>query len=87
MSKKRGPGRPRGDATAHISLRVRPEQKRDLELLQLILDGKPSINGLIVTAVDRYIEQKLSEAQVKAMYDQMTAPKLRVIRTAKDANA
>jgi predicted transcriptional regulator len=77
-SKKRK-GRPKGPRTVALSVRLSPEQKRDLDALHQILDGKPSINGLIQTAVSQLIERKLSEDVVRQEYEARAAVHLRVI--------
>jgi hypothetical protein len=57
-----------------------PSQKKDLDLLHGILDGKPSVNGLIQTAVSQFIERKLREEPTRRMYEARAKTRLRVLR-------
>jgi len=74
-----GKGRPKGKATVKFLLRLRPDQKRDLDIVSGASDGAPPINGLISTAVDRYLAQKLLEPQVHAAHERTVKPYLRVV--------
>jgi len=62
-----------------VPLRLFPDQKRDLLVLQEILDGRPPVNGLIQDAVTRYIEAKLREPAIKAAYEERAQPILSVV--------
>jgi hypothetical protein len=52
---------------------------RDLKALRLILDGEPSINGLVQTAVQRYLELKLRNPRIRAAYEARLSPRLKVV--------
>lgn len=60
-------------------LRLSREQMRDLKALRLILDGEPSINGLVQTAVQRYLELKLRNPRIRAAYEARLSPRLKVV--------
>jgi hypothetical protein len=76
---KRRQGRPRGPETVPLSVRLSPEQKRDLDTLSQILDGRPPINGLIQTAVSQFITRKLGDEMVRREYEARTDVRLRVV--------
>ena len=62
-----------------FSLRLTPEQKRDLEILKDLLDGQPPVNGLIQTAIRQYIEAKLSgDSALRKAYNRRLDPRLEV---------
>ncbi len=61
-------------------LRIYPQQKKDLEILREILDGRPPLNGLMQAAIQRYIDEQLKDPGIRAEYDRRTNPKLHVIR-------
>jgi hypothetical protein len=73
-------GRRKGAPTVGFPLRLRVEQKLDLEFLRQVIDGSPPINGLIQHAVDRYIALKLEDPAIRAAYERRTNPHLRVVR-------
>jgi hypothetical protein len=75
----RRPGRPAGPKKAAFRLRLYREQMRDLKILHHVLDGEPPINGLIQTAVQRYIELKLKNPRVRAAYEAQVSPRLKVV--------
>jgi hypothetical protein len=75
----RKPGRPPGPKKMAFRLRLYREQMRDLKTLRLILDGEPSINGLVQTAVQRYIELKLRNPRIRAAYEARLSPRLKVV--------
>lgn len=75
-------GRRKGPSTVPFALRLRPEQRRDLELLRELIDGAPPINGLIQLAVERYIASKLEEPSIRAEYERRLTPRLQVVRDA-----
>jgi hypothetical protein len=62
-------GRRRGPSKVPFPLRLTPAQKQRLELLRESLDGTPSLNGLIQTAIDRYISSKLEEPAIRAEFE------------------
>lgn len=72
-------GRPRGHPTVNVHLRLSVEQKRDLDILRKILDGRPSLNGLIQTAVEQFVARKLDDAAVLRDYEARLEGRLRVI--------
>jgi len=72
-------GRPRGPTTVPQRLRLYPDQKRDLEILREILDGRPPLNGLMQDAVQRYIESKLQDPAIRAEYERRVKPRLHVL--------
>ena len=74
-----GPGRPQGPTKVPFPLRLYPEQLRDLKILHEILDGEPPVNGLIVTAVARYLTHKLKNPRVRASYDARVSSRLKVV--------
>jgi hypothetical protein len=78
VSKERR-GRPRGEQTVAFPLRLRPEQKRDLEVLRQILEGSPPINGLIQVAIDRYVAAKLEDPAIRRQYEARLNPRLKVM--------
>lgn len=72
-------GRPPGPKKVAFRLRLYREQMRDLKTLRLVLDGEPSINGLVQTAVQRYIDLNLSNPRIRAAYEARLSPHLRVV--------
>ncbi len=52
---------------------------RDLKILHFILDGEPSVNGLIQTAVERYVHVKLKNPRIRAAYEARLSPRLKVV--------
>lgn len=76
-SKKRG--RPPGRPKVQVGLRLPPEQKRDLKILRELLEGHPSIGGLIETAVERFVDEKLKDPRVRQAYDRVLNPRLSVV--------
>ncbi len=72
-------GRPAGEPKVQVGLRLPPEQKRDLKILHQVLDGRPSVGGLIQTAVERFVEDKLSEPGIRQAYDRFLDRDLRVV--------
>ncbi|SRR6266540_3956054 len=78
---RRPRGRPKGPETVPFKLRLAPEQRRDLDVFHQIMDGHPSVNGLIQTAVQQYIDRKLKEdPNLRSEYDRRVSPRLRVVR-------
>ncbi len=73
-------GRKRGPATIPFPLRLRIDQRTDLEFLQDATDGSPPINGLIQLAIDRYIAAKLAEPDLRAAYQRRVNPRLQVLK-------
>ena len=72
-------GRPRGAPTVAFALRLRPEQKRDLEILCGILEGTPPLNGLIQTAIAQYVAAKLKDATFRRQYEAKLNPRLKML--------
>lgn len=72
-------GRPQGRRKVPFPLRLYPEQLRDLRILHEILDGEPSVNGLIVSAVARYLTQKLKNPRVRTAYEARVPSPLKVV--------
>jgi hypothetical protein len=60
-----------------------PRQKRELEVLQAILDGHPPLNGLLEKAVREYIDRKLQDPQTRSEFDRLMKPSLKVIPSRK----
>ena len=72
-------GRPRGAPTVAFALRLRPEQKRDLEIMSGILEGTPPLNGLIQTAIAQYVAAKLKDTTFRRQYEARLNPRLKML--------
>ena len=75
-------GRRKGPPTVAFPLRLKPEQRNDLEFLRASIDGAPPINGLIQLAIDRYVASKLADPDMRAAYERQRNPRLQVVRDA-----
>lgn len=73
-------GRPKGEPTVAFPLRLRPDQKRDLELISEAIDGVPPLNGLIQLAVDRYVAAKLEDPVIRSAYERRLNPRLSMVK-------
>jgi len=78
-SEQRKPGRPRGVETVAFPLRLKPDQKRDLEIIGSLLEGNPPVNGLIQTAVTQYIAAKLRDGSIRHQYEARLNPRLKML--------
>ncbi len=63
-----------------MHIRLLPADRRDLDLLQGILEGSPPLNGLVEEAVRQYVERKLDEPHVRAEYERRLKSSLQVIK-------
>ena len=69
-----------------FALRLRLDQRDNLEFLRDCIDGAPPINGLIQVAVDRYFTYQLEEPAVRAAYERRASPRLQVVSDAPRRN-
>ena len=72
-------GKPKGPPRLGVFMRLLPDQKRDLQILQGILEGRPPINGLLEEAVHQYIARKLEDPRIREEYERRSQPALTVI--------
>ncbi len=78
--RKRRPGRPRGPKTFHFALRITHEQKRDLEILQKVMEGQPTKNGLIQRAISDYVASKAADPVIGPRYsNELQKPRLKLV--------
>jgi hypothetical protein len=73
-------GRPKGRETVRKSVALLPEQQRDLDVLSAILDGNPSMTGLVRTAVGEFIDARLRDAKIKKAYDERINRRLQLVK-------
>ena len=80
MRGRRLRGRPKGPRKVPLHVRLLPSEKRDLDVLQEILEGHPTLNGLVQEAVRQYVGRKLEDPRVSAEYERRLRPSLQVIK-------
>jgi hypothetical protein len=77
---RRGRGRPRGEPLVPYAARFSEAEMRDLRLLQQVLVGKPSLNGILREALVVFKEQILEDPRMRARYESLVAPSLKVVK-------
>ena len=80
MPKRRQRGRPRGPRKISFHVHLLPSEKRDLDVLHEILEGNPSLSGLVQEAVRQYVSRKIDDPHIRAEYERRVRPSLQVIR-------
>ena len=81
MPKRRRRGRPRGARKVSVHVHLLPSEKKDLDVLHEVLEGNPTLSGLVQEAVRQYVGRKLDDPQIKAEYERRVRPSLQVMRT------
>lgn len=79
QNRQTGRGRPRGPELESFPARLPPKHLRDLRLLHEIMEGRPPINGLIIEAVERYIERKLKNRELRRKYESLVSRDLQLL--------
>ena len=72
-------GRPPGPPQTQISVRLRDEHLRDLDILGKILDGRPARNGLIQQAIEEFVAKRLERPEVAEAFIHHATPGIRVV--------
>ena len=79
-------GRPKGPTRISLLVRLLPEHKHDLQVLQEVLEGHPPLNGLIEEAVRQYLARKLEDPRIRVEFDRRTDRSLQVISPSRVAD-
>jgi hypothetical protein len=80
MTKRRHRGRPKGPRKISVHVRILPSEKRDLDLLSEVLEGRPTLAGLVQEAVRQYVRRKLEDPLIRTEFERRLRPSLRVMR-------